>query len=83
MSKKADDFKKELRALLEKYDASIVFNVSDRSNTHALYMERLEVEFHEMRPYERFKRVTETEELVKGWAMFYNDLQVGCDEETK
>ncbi len=71
---KAEDFKKELQALLKKYDASIGFNVGECSDTHGLYNERLEVAFQELTKGARFKTVTETALLADGWGVDYTDL---------
>lgn len=71
---KANEFKKELKALLKKYDATIGFNVGESSDTHGLYNERLEVQFSELREGANFKTVVETKELVKGWDVGYIDL---------
>ena len=71
---KIDDFKKDLQALLKKYDASISFNVGDGSDTHGLYNERMEVEFYELREGARFKTHAQTEELAKGWGVDSSDL---------
>ncbi len=71
---KATGFKKELQALLKKYDASISFNVGDCSDTHGLYNERLEVDFQSLSKGARFKTVTETALLAVGWGVDYTDL---------
>lgn len=43
--KKSEAFKEELYTLLEKYNASIDFAMSDCSDTHGIYDERMEVCF--------------------------------------
>jgi hypothetical protein len=40
---KATEFKRELKALLEKYDGSIEFRVDDSSDTHGIYGDELNV----------------------------------------
>lgn len=40
-----DDFKKELKKLLEKYNATIGFAVGEHSDLHGVYGEKIVVEF--------------------------------------
>ena len=74
MSKRSDDFNNELKALLEKYDACIGFEVSGCSDTHGLHNERLEVSFQELTKGARFKTVVETQVLAEGWTVDKSDL---------
>lgn len=56
-------FKKELKALLEKYSASICFEVGDASDTHGLYDEAMVIVFKD------------TELRFDGWSIEKNDLK--------
>lgn len=60
-----NEFKKELKALLGKYNACIYFSVSGDSDTYALYDEKLIVEFNQNN-----NKIT----LVDGWALDKTDL---------
>lgn len=63
-------FKVEFKALLEKYDVGIGFSVSDCSDTHGLYDEKLVV-YHN-------KPNLSTEDLfaVDGWCIDKNYIEV-------
>ena len=41
---KIDNFKKELKQLLKKYNASIYFNCGENSDTHGLYDEKMVID---------------------------------------
>jgi len=74
VSTKTENFKKELKELLSKYDAHIVFDVGDGSDTHGIYDEQLTVEFNELLKGSRFKTVTESSILAYGWSVDKTDL---------
>lgn len=61
-------FKKELKALLEKYNAYIHFSVSDTSDTYSLYDEELLVTFNT----QDNKRISH--QLAEGWTVTKSDL---------
>jgi len=46
LNEKADSFKSELKALLEKYDATIDFDVDEGSDTHGIYGGNFSVSFN-------------------------------------
>ncbi len=60
---KVKEFKKELKALLKKYNATIGFSVGDGSDTHGLYDERIEVDLSD-----------KPEILAHGWGVDQYDL---------
>jgi len=72
--KKAKQFKKELKELLNKYDATIGFSVGEGSDTHGLYDEQMEVDFYGVMPSGRFKTIIETSKLSDGWGVHKSDL---------
>lgn len=57
------NFKKELKELLEKYSASICFEVSDSSDTHGLHGETMVLS------------VKDAEIRVPGWSIDKSDLK--------
>jgi len=59
----ADDFKKELKVLLKKYNATISFNVNEYSDTYGLHDERIEVDIDR-----------KTTLLADGWGVDQSDL---------
>lgn len=62
---KAADFKRELRALLEKYGASIGVGYADCSDTHGMYDEHMTVDFDD--------RTSVT--VCHGWGIDASDLK--------
>lgn len=60
---KIGDFKKELKALLDKHNAVIGFNVSACSDTFGLHDERMEVDI------DRYPHV-----ICDGWSISSSDL---------
>lgn len=67
---KLSEFKRELKELLNKYDASIQLGFANCSDTHGMYDERIEVSFRVNRP--RFQYQTHT--LSKGYGISKGDL---------
>lgn len=67
---RAYSFKRELKALLEKYNASISFEVGPGSDTHGLYDEEIMVHLTSTTPG---KLITHFG-LSKGWDVNKNDL---------
>jgi hypothetical protein len=63
--KMENEFKKELKALLEKYNAAINFNVGGDSDTYGLYDEEMAVYFFDTK--KSFK-------LSNGWGISKTDL---------
>ncbi len=75
MSKRSTEFKKELKALLVKYNASIDFSVGECSDTHGLHGEKLEVSFSEkVKPDSNWTTVVETCTLADGWCVDKSEL---------
>jgi hypothetical protein len=64
------EFLKEFKALLEKYNVGISFSVSDCSDTYGLSDEKLVVYHREPKTYH-----TETWLEVDGWALDKNDIE--------
>lgn len=74
MSQK-NEFLKELKALLEKYDVSIGFSIGEGSDTHGLYDERITINH-------RIKKDSFIEEewlSVDGYDIFASDVEVSED----
>lgn len=71
MSQK-NEFLKELKVLLEKYDVSISFNVGESCDTHGFYDERMVIE-HLIK-----KGSWQTEEWlsVDGWEFGASDVEI-------
>lgn len=67
---KLSEFKKELKELLNKYDASIKLGFADCSDTHGMYDERIEVSFRVNRPKFQYKVHT----LAHGYGLSKGDL---------
>ena len=67
-----EEFLKELKALMKKYNVSIGFSVGDCSDTHGLYDERLVID-HRIKEGS-FKEETWLE--VNGWWMNSTDIEV-------
>jgi hypothetical protein len=65
-----EEFIKELKALLEKYDAHIAFEMHDSSNTHGIYDPRIVVAFRTDR--KRFEY--DTVVLRDGYSVDKSDL---------
>ena len=63
-------FKDELRALLEKYGASIDVGYADCSDTHGMYDERMEVSFNHDRSVFR---------IADNWGLDASDLRQSQD----
>ncbi len=65
-----ESFKKELRELLVKYNATIGFSVGESSDTHGLYGEKIEVTLkHSTKPHYRSFTLSE------GWTVCKSDLE--------
>lgn len=64
---KAADFKRELRALLEKYGASIGAGYGDCSDTHGMYDEHMKVDFDDRTSVR----------VCDGWDIEASDLKEG------
>ncbi len=67
-----EEFLRELKALMEKYDVSIGFSVGECSDTHGLYDEKLVIDH-------RLKKGSFKEETwltVHGWWMGSTDIEV-------
>lgn len=62
-----ENFQKELKALLEKYNVRIMFSVSDCSDTYGLYEEKMII-------YHRNPHYTKTLIEVDGWSIGAEDL---------
>jgi hypothetical protein len=58
------DFKKELRALLEKYEAAIYVDYSDCSDMHGVYDQNMTVSF----------RRGKAKQLTYGWGITKGDF---------
>ena len=58
-----DNFKKELKELLIKYNASIGFNCGENSDTHGLYDEKMVIDIEK-------KEI----EICQGWCFGQEDL---------
>ena len=71
MSQK-EEFLKEFKALLEKYDAGISFDVGSGSDTHGLNGERMLVEHRVSK--DSFREETWLE--VSGWCIWHYDIEV-------
>ena len=71
MSKKEQEFRGELKALLKKHGASISFSVSDCSDTYGLYDECLVVDFD---PNNQPRNYSPPSKLVDGWCVAEEDL---------
>lgn len=66
-------FKKELKALLAKYNASICFEVGEGgSDTYGLYDETMTVCFRSMEPKKPFKITCH--KICSGWTISKTDL---------
>lgn len=63
-------FKQELKALLEKYDATIDANVGSGSDTHGIYDETMEISIRDNK--KSFRCHNET--VVNGWSISSRDL---------
>jgi len=78
MSKKADNFRNELRHLLNRYDARISFNWDTSPDTDRPCNERLEVTISHGFDMKFGKRVRNPDETVVlnlgGWSVEANDL---------
>lgn len=66
------NFKAELAALLEKYNATIGFSCGEGSDTFGLYDEKMVVDFYSR---ERGQK-TKTHILAYGWGIDRHDLKV-------
>ena len=67
-----EQFLKELKALLDKYDASISFSVGSCSDTHGLYDEKMVIDHRISK--DSFKEETWLE--VDGWCIGATDIEV-------
>jgi hypothetical protein len=67
-----EEFLKELKALLKKYDVTIGFSVSECSDTHGLHDDKLVIE-HKPDPT---KYTFETWLEVDGWWLHEDDIKV-------
>lgn len=74
MTQKEQEFKKELKALLRKYDADIGADVGAWSDMNGIYGEKLVVDFHERN--ERGIRVQTGQTVLcsNGWYVNESDL---------
>ena len=64
-------FKKELKLLLAKYNASIGFSVSEFSDTYGLYEEKIVVDFT---PQDQPRSYNPPITLANGWEVMASDL---------
>ncbi len=65
-----EEFLKELKALLDKYDVSISFSVGSSSDTHGLYDEKIVIDHRISK--NSFKEETWLE--VDGWGLSAHDI---------
>lgn len=68
--KKINEFKKELKELLKKYNASISFDCGSGSDLHGVYGEKLSVQFLG----ENRRKIEEVHTLAQGYNVDQSDL---------
>ncbi len=73
MSEQITKFKQELFALLQKYDASIGFNLD--GDTHGIYDEKFTVGFFNKSQGARFKTLDKEYTLIDGYSLDASDLK--------
>lgn len=69
------DFRKELKELLEKYHASISFGCSDSSDTYGIYDARIDASFRPLLPSGKRGWSDEYIQLTHGWSVDAYDLK--------
>lgn len=67
--KRYDNFKKDLKVLLKKHEATIVFMLGEGSDTHGLYDEAIGVQFLEdLKKGDRYRSWSPEEKLSDGYS---------------
>jgi len=70
-----NNFKKDLKALLKKYEAGLSFMVGEGSDTHGLYDEAIGVQFLEpLKKGNRYRGWSDDIALSDGWGCTAGDL---------